>query len=147
MKEKLLQIAKQKIEEHYQDKFTYALPDWAMLTADPEILAIVTVHGKEGILATKERVNFEVDFKHKESIQFYVTYLNRKMNTSLTIMGYIVFFDKKVYLQKDTNYPKELTANELDEIKKYNHENKELEIFILKFNTAFETVEPDRADL
>lgn len=141
MKEKLIQIAKQKIEEHYQDKFTYALPDWAMLTADPEILAIVTVHGKEGVLTTKERVNFEVDFKHKESIQLYAAYLNRKMNTSLAIMGYIVFFDKKVYLQKDTNYPKELTANELDEIKKYNHENKELEIFILKFNTVFETVD------
>ena len=53
---------KRKIEDHYSDKFTYAMPDWAMLTAEPEIISILDIHSEEGVKIAKQKVDFPVDF-------------------------------------------------------------------------------------
>ena len=62
--QKAIEYAKDKIERHFEDKLTYALPDWAMLTGNPEIISWVEVRGSEGIAITKQRVDFNVNFQN-----------------------------------------------------------------------------------
>lgn len=126
--QKFQQIALLKIEEHYKDKFVYAIPEWAYLTTDPEIIGAVTIHGKEGALITKQPVNFSVDFKNIISITEYIDFLNQKMNQDLPIIGYIVFFSYVLRVKKDKDYSKKLSQYQLDEIDKFNSNNNEFTI-------------------
>lgn len=125
---KFQQIALLNIEEHYKDKFVYAIPEWAYLTTDPEIIGAVTIHGKEGVIITKKPVDFNVDFKSIISITEYIDFLNQKMNQDLPIIGYIVFFSYVLRVKKDKDYSKKLSQYQLDEIDKFNSNNNEFTI-------------------
>lgn len=126
--QKFQQIALLNIEEHYKDKFVYAIPEWAYLTTDPEIIGAVTIHGKEGVIITKKPVDFNVDFKNIISITEYIDFLNQKMNKDLPIIGYIVFFSYVLRVKKDKDYSKKLSQYQLDEIDKFNSNNNEFTI-------------------
>lgn len=146
--EKLQHIARLKIETHYQDKFVYAIPEWAYLTTDPEIIGAVTIHGKEGIIITKKPVDFNVDFKNIISITEYIDFLNQKMNQDFPIIGYIVFFSYVLRVKKDKDYSKKLSQYQLDEIDKFNSNNNEftISLFIIdkelnRVNDVLELIE------
>lgn len=146
--QKFQQIALLNIEEHYKDKFVYAIPEWAYLTTDPEIIGAVTIHGKEGVLITKKPVDFNVDFKNIISITEYIDFLNQKMNQDLPIIGYVVFFSYVLRVKKDKDYSKKLSQYQLDEIDKFNSNNNEftISLFILnkdlkRVNDALELIE------
>ncbi|MBF0598412.1 hypothetical protein [Faecalibacter rhinopitheci] len=101
----IIQLIVKKIEKHYEDKFTYAIPEWAILSANPEIVYIIPVHGTEGVTITKQRVDFNVNFSDIKSIIHYAQYLSDQMNIKHEILGYIVFLintsmQKKILLIK-----------------------------------------------
>lgn len=114
-------VAALQIEKHYEDRFTYALFNWAMLSVDPEIVAMIKVYGNEGIAVAKERVDFKVVFKIKNSVWFYANYLNEKMNPIHDFKRYIVMFK--------------------DVIEKYNLDQNEFKILVLYFNPEVEIVD------
>ncbi|RLZ08322.1 hypothetical protein [Faecalibacter macacae] len=138
--QKFQQIALLNIEEHYKDKFVYAIPEWAYLTTDPEIIGAVTIHGKEGVLITKKPVDFNVDFKNIISITEYIDFLNQKMNQDLPIIGYIVFFSYVLRVKKDKDYSKKLSQYQLDEIDKFNSNNNEFTISLFILNKDLKRV-------
>lgn len=111
---------KQREEIHYADKFTYALPQWAMLSAKPEIIDILHIYGDQGVSIAKQKVEFAVDFKNTSSIKTYVSFLMNQMNTALDIVGHVYFYNKNIFACKDINYPKPLTEWEEGELKKTN---------------------------
>lgn len=137
-RKEIIQLIVQKMEQHYEDKFTYALPEWAMLSAKPEIVSIITVHGAEGIAITKQRVEFDVNFSDRNSIIHYTDYLSNQMNIEHEILGYIIFFDKNIYAKKDPNYKKDLTAFEQSELD--NYPKSKTDISILMLNKAFQEI-------
>src|SRR5690606_17569464 len=136
--ETALNLAKKQVEKHYEDKYVYALPDWAMLSAEPTCIAVVTVYGTEGITIAKQRVDFRVDFKDPASISQYADFLTQQMNTVYNVVGYVVFFDKNVYLKKDPNYMEELTESQQLELDKQNQQKKDVEISIIILNKNHE---------
>lgn len=138
--QKFQQIALLNIEEHYKDKFVYAIPEWAYLTTDPEIIGAVTIHGKEGVLITKKPVDFNVDFKNIISITEYIDFLNQKMNQDLPIIGYVVFFSYVLRVKKDKDYSKKLSQYQLDEIDKFNSNNNEFTISLFILNKDLKRV-------
>lgn len=138
--ETALDLARKQVEKHYEDKYVYALPDWAMLSARPTCMAVVTVYGTEGITIAKQRVDFRVDFKDPASVSQYADFLTQQMNTALDVVGYVVFFDKKVCLKKDPNYIEELTESQQLELDKQNQLKKEVEISIILLNKNHEPV-------
>lgn len=138
--QKGIAFAKQKIEADYSDKFVYALPDWAMLTGNPEPIAVVPVHGNEGILVTKQRVDFEVDFSDERSIVFYTNYLNSQMNTHLPLWGYVLFYKNVLMVQKDPSYALALSDFESAEIIRYNSNNISTDFSFITFNKDLELV-------
>lgn len=138
--ETALDLARKQVEKHYEDKYVYALPAWAMLSAQPTRIAVVTVYGTEGIAIAKQRVDFRVDFKDPASVSQYADFLSQQMNTAHDVMGYVVFFDKKVYLKKDPNYIEELTKNQQLELDKQNQLKKDVEISIILLNKNHEPV-------
>jgi hypothetical protein len=121
--QKGIALAKQKIEADYSDKFVYALPDWAMLTGNPETITVVPIHGNEGIQVTQQRVDFKVDFNDERSIIYYTNYLNNHMNTKLPLLGYILFYKNILMVQKDPSYALALSDFESAEIIRYNSNN------------------------
>lgn len=138
--QKFQQIALLNIEEHYKDKFVYAIPEWTYLTTDPEIIGAVTIHGKEGVIITKKPVDFNVDFKNIISITEYIDFLNQKMNQDLPIIGYIVFFSYVLRVKKDKDYSKKLSQYQLDEIDKFNSNNNEFTISLFILNKDLKRV-------
>ena len=138
--QKFQQIALLNIEEHYKDKFVYAIPEWAYLTTDPEIIGAVTIHGKEGVIITKKPVDFNVDFKNIISITEYIDFLNQKMNQDLPIIGYVVFFSYVLRVKKDKDYSKKLSQYQLDEIDKFNSNNNEFTISLFILNKDLKRV-------
>ena len=116
----ILSKIKQKIENHHADKFTYALPEWAMFTGDPKIIALLTIHGEEGLRIAKQRVDFEVDFYAAASVLYYVDFLKDQMNQQLDSIGYVFFYDANLVLVKDPNYSDALTPFQEDELQTYN---------------------------
>lgn len=138
--EAALNIARKQVENHYQDKYIYALPAWAMWSAQPQGIAVITIYGTEGIAISKQRVDFKVDFKEASSITRYADFLNKQMNTALDVIGYIVFFAKNVYLKKDPNYQEELSACQQLELDKQNQLIKDMEISIITLNKNHELV-------
>ncbi len=139
--QKAIEYAKDKIEEHYEDKFTYALPDWAMLTGNPEIIAWVEVSGSEGIAITKQRVDFNVNFQDKLSIIYYADFLNNQMNKGLETVGYLIFYDKNIVAKKDLNYFQDLTHDQNSELLKFNSEKTTTDISILMLNAEYKLIE------
>ena len=139
----LLEQIKEEIEHHYQDKFTYALPTWAKLSGQPEIIAIINVHGDKGIAITKQPVDFPVDFANENSICTYARFLNEQMDTSLEIIGYIVFYAKNICVVKDPLYHRDLTAAQNTEIAKFNAGNNPIEISCMRFTKDFLKVDFD----
>lgn len=139
--QKAIEYAKDKIEEHYEDKFTYALPDWAMLTGNPEIISWVEVRGSEGIAITKQRVDFNVNFKDKLSIIYYADFLNNQMNKNLETVGYVIFYDKNIVAKKDPNYTEELSADQNSELLTFNSEKSTTDISILMLNAEYKLIE------
>lgn len=146
--EKLQHIARLNIETHYQDKFVYAIPEWAYLTTDPEIITTVTIHGKEGALITKQPIDFEVDFKNINSVSKYADHLNQKMNQNSHIIGYVVFFRYVLKTVKDKKYSKKISQDQLNELKKFNRDNSEftISLFIIdkelnRVNDVLELIE------
>lgn len=134
---------KQKEEIHYADKFTYALPQWAMLSAKPEIIEVLYVYGDHGVSIAKQKVNFEVDFKNCSSIKMYVDFLMNQMNTALDIVGYVYFYNKNIFACKDKNYAKPLTSSEEEELKKTNLRDGAIDSSILitdKFGNVIESL-------
>ncbi|MEJ5146921.1 hypothetical protein [Sphingobacterium sp. MYb388] len=138
--QKGIALAKQKIEAHYSDKFTYALPDWAMLTGNPEAIAVVPIYGNEGILVTKRRVDFEVDFNDERSIIYYTNHLNNQMNADLPLLGYLLFYKNILILQKDPSYALDLSDFESAEIISYNRNNISTDFSLIIFNKDLELV-------
>lgn len=136
--ETALDLARKQVEKHYEDKYVYALPAWAMLSAQPICIAVVTVYGTEGITIAKQRVDFRVDFKDPASVSQYADFLTQQMDTARDVMGYVVFFDKNVYLKKDPNYMEELTENQQLELDKQNQLKKDIEISIILLNKNHE---------
>ncbi|UXD71142.1 hypothetical protein MUK51_07570 [Sphingobacterium faecium] len=133
-------LAKQKIEADYSEKFVYALPDWAMLTGNPEIIGVVQIYGNEGILVTQQRVDFEVDFGDEHSIIYYTNYLNNQMNAHLPLLGYVLFYKNVLIVQKDPNYPLTLSDLESEEIIRYNSNNISTDFSFIIFNKELELV-------
>lgn len=138
---KALQYAKEKIEKHYEDKFTYALPLWAMLTGNPTLIASVEVRGAEGVAMTKQRVEFNVSFKDKSSIIYYASYLNDHMNQNQETVGYIIFYDKNIYVKKDPNYTEDLSDYQNLELLQFNSDKSSTDISIIMLNNNYELVE------
>lgn len=134
----ILQLIVQKVEEYYKDKFIYGIPEWAMLSSNPEIIYIIPVHGSEGIIITKQRVGFDVNFSDKKSIIHYAYYLSNQMNIEHEILGYIIFFDKHVYAKKDPTYKNDLTAFEQSELD--NYPKNKTDISILMLNDDFKEI-------
>lgn len=133
-------LAKQKIEADYSEKFVYALPDWAMLTGNPEPIAVVPIHGNEGILVSKQRVDFEVDFNDERSIIYYTSYLNTQMNNQLPLLGYILFYKNVLIIQKDPSYALPLSDFESAEIIRYNSNNTSRDFSFIIINKNLELV-------
>lgn len=133
--------AKRKIEQHYSDKFTYALPAWAMLTADPEIIAVVQIHGQAGIQLTKQRVDFAVDFNDASSITYYADYLQGHMNRQLPLVGYIMFYKHILIIQPDPNYQTTLTDFERTELEQYNQQNTDPDFSLIILTKDLEHVD------
>lgn len=129
------------IEKHYQDKFTYAIPTWARLTADPEILEVIPLHGLQAITICKQKVDFKVDFKDIKSIKQYVSFLNNQMDISLDIIGYVVFLNKQVYIEKAPSYHMALSQSQNNEIDKYNLSQEKFELIILYLNNKDQIIE------
>jgi|GEM_PF-624591 len=119
--QKVIALAKQRIENDYRDKFTYDLPEWAMLTGNPELIAVVQIHGNQGIEVTQQRVDFVVDFNEEASIQHYADYLNKQMDATLPLLGYVSFCKNVLIIQKDPNYALALSAFESSEINRFNN--------------------------
>ncbi len=132
--EKIIQIIKQEIEKHYSDKFTYAIPDWAMLSVQPEIISILSIHGEEGIQIAKQKVDFPVHFSDISSIVNYSGFLLNQMNIELEIIGYVVFYNKKIIAIKDPGYLEHLTEFEENELIKFNADQKEEDLSLLYFD-------------
>ena len=122
---------KQKIEDHYSDKFTYAMPDWAMLSAEPEIISILDIHSEEGVKIAKQKVDFPVDFNTISSVVNYVDFLSNQMNSQKEITGYVIFYNKNTLLIKDPNYLQDLTAFQESELNKYNQTQSQVDISLL----------------
>ena len=122
---------KRKIEDHYSDKFTYAMPDWAMLTAEPEIISILDIHSEEGVKIAKQKVDFPVDFNTISSVVNYVDFLSNQMNSQKEITGYVIFYNKNTLLIKDPNYLQDLTAFQESELNKYNQTQSQVDISLL----------------
>lgn len=133
--EKIIQLITQEVEKQYADKFTYAIPTWAKLSALPEIISILPIHGKEGIVITKQRVDFEVNFSEISSIVHYSNFLSHQMNKELDILAYIIFYNKQVLAQKDPNYSTELTEFEENECRKFNRNQRDIDTSILFFSS------------
>ncbi|WP_312823389.1 hypothetical protein [Epilithonimonas sp.] len=115
----LLKI-KHKVETHFADKFVYAIPEWAMMTALPDIFATLKVHGKNGVHLLKQKVNFEFDFKSMQSWEFYADFLRKKMDEREKVVGYVFFFTENLINVKDVNYTSDLTKFQEEELKKFN---------------------------
>lgn len=111
---------KQKIEQHYSNKFVYAIPDWTMISALPDIFITLTIHGKNGINLIKQKLDFEVDFNSKESLEYYVNFLQHKMDIQEKIIGYIFFYKMNAIAVKDVNYTLHLTDFQEKELQKFN---------------------------
>ena len=122
---------KQKIEDHYSDKFTYAMPDRAMLSAEPEIISILDIHSEEGVKIAKQKVDFPVDFNTISSVVNYVDFLSNQMNSQKEITGYVIFYNKNTLLIKDPNYLQDLTAFQESELNKYNQTQSQVDISLL----------------
>ncbi|MCJ7936072.1 MAG: hypothetical protein MUW56_21200 [Chryseobacterium sp.] len=128
---KVILKIKQKIENHYSDKFTYAMPDWAMLSAEPDIISILDIHGEEGVQIAKQKVNFPVDFYNISSVVDYVDFLSNQMNSQKEIIGYVIFYNKNTLIIKDPNYLQDLTAFQENELNKYNQTQSKVDISLL----------------
>lgn len=139
--QKAIEYAKDKIEERYEDKFTYALPDWAILTGNPEIVSWVEVHGSEGIAITKMRVDFNVSFSDTSSVIYYADFLNNQMNKNLEKVGFVIFYDKNIFAKKNPNYSRDLTDDQNSELHIFNSEKSTTDISILKLNAEYTLVE------
>ena len=122
---------KRKIEDHYSDKFTYAMPDWAMLSAEPEIISILDIHSEEVVKIAKQKVDFLVDFNTISSVVNYVDFLSNQMNSQKEITGYVIFYNKNTLLIKDPNYLQDLTAFQESELNKYNQTQSQIDISLL----------------
>lgn len=129
--DKVILKIKQKIENHYSDKFTYAMPDWAMLSAEPDIISILDIHSEEGVQIVKQKVNFPVDFYNISSVVDYVDFLSNQMNSQKEIIGYIIFYNKNTLIIKDPNYLQDLTAFQENELNKYNQTQSQVDISLL----------------
>lgn len=138
--EKALQHAKAAIEAHYADKFTYALPDWAMLTGNPEFVTIIKVHGLAGISICKQRVAFPVSFSDIASISRYADFLNQQMDKSLAIVAFVVFYNKQIKVAKDPQYTVSLTTEEESALNQYNEKQTAVEISLITLNSDFEPI-------
>ncbi|MGV4413606.1 hypothetical protein [Chryseobacterium sp. T1] len=128
---KIIQKIKQNIENDYSDKFTYAMPDWAMMSAEPDIISILDIHGKEGLQVAKQKVNFPVDFYNISSISEYVDFLSNQMDCQKEIIGYVVFYNKNMLIIKDPNYLQDLTVFQKNEIKKSNQAESQVDISLI----------------
>lgn len=133
-----LSLAIKQVEKHYKGKYVNALPEWAMISADPDIVAVITLYGVEGIAIAKQGVDFEVDFKDSTSVNHYADFINNQMDITLDVLGYVVYFDKRIFIKKDPMYKKELSDNQIAEMYMYNNLGKELEISILYLNKSHE---------
>ncbi|WP_312314468.1 hypothetical protein [Empedobacter brevis] len=138
--EKIIQVIKQEIENHYSDKFTYAIPDWAMLSAQPEIISTLPIHGEEGIQIAKQKVDFPVHFSDISSIVNYSGFLSKQMNIELEIIGYVVFYNKKIIAIKAPGYLEHLTELEENELIKFNADQKEEDLSLLYFDQNLKQV-------
>lgn len=129
--DKVILKIKQKIENHYSDKFTYAIPDWAMLSAEPDIISILDIHSEEGVQIAKQKVNFPVDFYNVSSVADYVDFLSNQMNSQKEVIGYVIFYNKNILIIKDPNYLRDLTAFQENELNKYNETQSQVEISLI----------------
>lgn len=138
---KVILKIRQKIENHYSDKFTYAIPDWAMLSAEPDIISILDIHSEEGVQIAKQKVNFPVDFRTISSIVNYVDFLSNQMNKKKEITGHVIFYNKNTLIIKDPNYLQDLTAFQENELNKYNQTPSQVDIALLLTDQNWDEVE------
>ncbi|MHC5310540.1 hypothetical protein ACYSNM_10835 [Myroides sp. LJL116] len=141
MIEQMLTQVKQKEDQWYSHKVIYALPEWFSLVCDAKEVALLAVHGKEGLKVIRQRIDFKVDFYNEESILYYFNFLDNQMDKSLPVVGYVLFYNENIIAQKDKNYKKELTSFELEEIRKYNLERDKVKISTNYFDTNFNMID------
>ncbi|MGG5507994.1 MULTISPECIES: hypothetical protein [unclassified Myroides] len=133
----LIQTIKEELDQQYGNKYTYAVPAWALLQADPQLLFILPVHGKSGIAIIKQRVDFTVDFSSTASVLHYAHFLDAQMDKSLGITSYVVFFNKNIIIGKDPDYPKKLTARQEQELLTYNDNRIQVDLTVRYFDSNF----------
>ncbi|MGX9985302.1 hypothetical protein [Soonwooa purpurea] len=141
MIEKLISQAKHKEDQWYSNKAVFALPDWFTLTSEPELIALLPVHGTIGLDIIKQRVDFQVDFDDKNSIQQYARFLESQMNKELSIEGYVLFYNKNVLGKKDPDFKFDLSPSQELEIKQYNVQRNKLDITVAYFDSDSNLVE------
>lgn len=141
MIEKILQQVKRKEDDWYSQKEIYALPDWFTLVSAPEMISLLAVYGKSGLDVIKQKVEFEVDFKNKDSIQYYVNYLEQLMNKDLPIIGYVFFYEKNMKGIKDSAYPYALTSAQKLELDQFNQHQKQVDITVAYVDSGYNLVE------
>lgn len=63
------------------------------------------------------------------------------MDISLDIIGYVVFLNKQVYIEKDPSYHMALSQSQNNEIDKYNLSQEKFELIILYLNNKDQIIE------
>lgn len=138
--EKIYKQLKRKLDAQYSDKFIYALPNWFRLSAAPEVICVLPIHGKEGLAIARQKVEFKVDFSDKLSVSNYVDFLNKQMPKKLMVVAYVVFFNKNIQGGQDGNYKVPLTVFEEREIIKYNNHCIDIDISVAFFDVNFNEI-------
>lgn len=141
MIEKILRQLKQKEDDWYSQKEIYTLPDWFTLASAPEMISLLPIYGRNGLQVIKQKVEFEVDFKNKDSIQYYVNYLEQQMNKDLPIIGYIFFYEKNIKGEKDNAYLSALTSAQKNELDQFNQYQKQVDITVAYVDSGYNLVE------
>lgn len=135
MIEQLISQVKDKEDQWYSNKFMYALPDWFTLESEAEFVALLPIHGQDGVEIMRQRVGFEVDFYNVNSIVRYSNFLENQMCKELPVLGYVLFYNKNIVGKKDPNFKSELTPFQEEKIKLHYEQRIKVDISCAYFDS------------
>lgn len=141
MIEQLILKVKDKENQWHSDKFMYALPDWYTLESEAEVVALLPIHGQQGLEISRQRVDFEVDFYNVNSVRHYSNFLEDQMNKELPVLGYVLFYNNNIIGKKDPNFNAELTPFQEEEIKRRNEQRIKVDISCAFFDSELNSLE------
>lgn len=130
----IMPILATELNQYYGNSYIFPLPDWAVLQAQPELVYLLPIYGENGIKIAKQRVDFSVDFFNYSSVLYYADFLFQQMDTTLEIIAYVVFYHKKIRINKHLDYRQELTKEERAEQLSFNNSQPKVEISVHFFN-------------